>query len=152
MKEMDAAGRDMQKTANEMEETSLMLQRDLPPALEALEDAAREFEELGEAMGSVLGPFAGNAARGRTKRGVARRQAASGEESSDPEARQAAKEMTDELATAVRPCRHAIANTSWLPRKETLATLMLAHRSTAHRFCIVRCACQLKRTLFITCR
>ena len=107
MREMEAACEDMQRSTDEWDATSLMLQRDMPPALEAMEDAAREFEVLGETMRAVLGPFGGGAGRGRVKKGAERRNAAQGVTANGVAAssdeRQAAKKMTEELATAVRP-------------------------------------------------
>jgi hypothetical protein len=117
MREMEVACKDVQTASNELETASVMMQGELPPTLEAVEDASREFEEVGEAMRAILGPFSGGPAKGNAKKGIQRRNQAArklleqhvGQSSNlqsfdddDTEARLAAKEMTDHLATAVR--------------------------------------------------
>jgi hypothetical protein len=78
-----------------------------------MEDTAREFEEVGQAVRAVLAPFGGGPVRKKPKRDTARRKdaaAAAAEQNGngaapiagDSESRRHAKEMSDELATAVR--------------------------------------------------
>jgi hypothetical protein len=113
---MELAGRDLQQAASEMEATSLMMQAELPPTLASVEDASREFEEVGEAMSAILGPFRGSHAKKSKKPGVQRRKVVAEQKlkeqvvESDAEdsyrilpdsVHTATREMTDEIALAV---------------------------------------------------
>jgi hypothetical protein len=118
LKEMELAGRDMQQAATEMEATSLMMQAELPPTLASMEDASREFEQVGEAVSAILGPFRGSQGEKSKKPGVLRRKLAaeqnarqSGAESDaedsyrlDPEKASTTQRMADELVQVV--CYH----------------------------------------------
>jgi hypothetical protein len=98
LKEMELAGRDIQQAATEMEATSLMMQAELPPTLASVEDASREFEQVGEAMSAVLGPFRASQGEKSKKPGVLRRKLAA-----EQKARQSGVESDAEDSYRIPP-------------------------------------------------